>query len=103
MSKKRAGLASNPLDAVVPTASPPASKETAKVGSTIKAVKKRCTFHISEDVADKARDVVWWTPGLTLADLVERAMRSEIERMEKAKGEPFPKRESELKPGGAIR
>lgn len=101
MSKKRAGLASNPLDAVVPTASPTASNGAE--AKPTKVAKKRCTFHISEDVAEKARDVVWWTPGLTLADLVERSIRVEVERMEKAKGEPFPKRESELKPGGAIR
>lgn len=97
MPKQRRGLATNPLDAVIPAqplngTSSPNPKERVE--------KARCTFHLPVSVASKARDVAWWTPGLTLAGLVEEALGREITRREKERGEPFPPRKSELSPGG---
>lgn len=66
----------------------------------VRVQKRRCTFHISTAIASKARDVAWWTPGLTLAGLVEIALQREIARREKERGAPFEPRRSELTPGG---
>ena len=51
----------------------------------------------------RARDAVYWTPGLTLASLCEAGLRSEIVNLERKRGETFPKRASELKAGRPVK
>ena len=65
--------------------------------------KDRFTVRLSNDVIEKARDAVYWTPGLTLVDLAERALLSEVRRMEKERGASFKTRDTELKPGRPVR
>jgi hypothetical protein len=60
-----------------------------------KEPKAPLTVVLSAKLMDKARDVVYWSHGLTLAKLVEQALAKEIERLEKAKGESFPNRKEE--------
>lgn len=93
---KRKGLGTNPLDAVIPTTT---TNGTHEPKATKEKGKARCTYHISVEVAEKARDAAWWTPGLTLAALVEKGMSAEIARLEAERGEPFPPRRSELARG----
>ena len=65
--------------------------------------KVRFTVNISPDAVEKARDAVFWTPGLTLAELVERSVSREVERLAEERGEPFPERAGELTRGKPIR
>lgn len=51
-------------------------------------------YRLSEDLIQKVRDVAWWDRR-TVADVVESALSIYIERAEKARGEPYPKREGE--------
>ncbi len=64
--------------------------------------KLRFTFQLREDVIEKARDAVYWTPGVTLASFAEEAFIRLIEQMEKQNGKPFPSRSAELKTGRPI-
>jgi hypothetical protein len=67
--------------------------------------RSRLTVDISGEVADAARSAVYWTPGLTLAGLIESGIRYEVERLEKERGEGFPSRpgDSGLKRGRPVR
>jgi hypothetical protein len=47
---------------------------------------------ITPEVANRARDCVYSTPGLTLARLVEVALKAEVYRRESVRGVRFPQR-----------
>jgi len=66
--------------------------------------KTRATFHLPIDLLEEARDVVYWVPGLTMANLTEEALRREIQRIKAVRneGEDFPMRESDLKRGRPV-
>lgn len=65
--------------------------------------KERCTLRLSRDLMDKLRDAVYWTPGLTLGSLAEQALRSCLDEIEEGRGEPFPPRASNLRPGRPVK
>lgn len=58
---------------------------------------------IPKKTLEKARDAVYWTPGLTLASLTEMALQREIERLEKTRGGSFQPRKGELPTGRPVR
>jgi post-segregation antitoxin (ccd killing protein) len=61
------------------------------------------TVSIREDLIEQARDAVFWTPGLTVAGLVETALKAELDRLEKRQGKPFESRKGELTAGRPVR
>jgi hypothetical protein len=63
----------------------------------------RITFHISPDVSERLRNAVYWTPGVTMADLAERGILRELEKLERENGGPFRARKSELKGGRPMK
>jgi len=108
VTKRRPTLGSDPLDGLVPDEAParngtpkrkpkPAAKAEAEKPKRIRA-----TFHLPEDLVDAARDAAYWTPGLTLAAIAEAGLRAEVRRLEKKRGEPFPRREKDLVGGRPI-
>jgi hypothetical protein len=106
VTKRRPTLGSDPLDALVPDEAvgrngtpkrKPASKPTPAKPKPIRA-----TFHLPEELVDAARDAAYWTPGLTLAAIVEAGLRTEVRRLEKQRGGPFPRREKDLVGGRPI-
>ena len=118
----RRTIGEDPLDALIPAQVPPPaepknprssstrSKTTRKKPSptmaqepTRPAGKERLTVHLPVDVIDRAKDAVFWTPGLTLAGLAERAFLEALERLEKKNGGPFPPRTGALKAGRPVR
>lgn len=78
--------------------------------------KQRLTVQISENVIERAKNAVYWTRGLTLAQLTEEALEKAIKALEKGsviyddktgqplkeKGNEFPKRREELKSGRPV-
>ncbi|MBL8763360.1 MAG: hypothetical protein JNM07_03725 [Phycisphaerae bacterium] len=66
------------------------------------AQKLRYTVHLTSELVERLRDAVYWTPGLTLAELAEDALRGAIDRLEKTRGQPFPRRAGKLKGGRPI-
>ncbi|HXX76352.1 MAG TPA: hypothetical protein VEI50_14580 [Nitrospiraceae bacterium] len=59
----------------------------------------RLTVNLPADLADRMRDAVYWTPGLTLAWFVASAIRTSLTELEAANRVPFPKRARQLRPG----
>src|ERR1039458_3847629 len=53
-----------------------------------KQAKERMTFHLPVEVMERAKNAVYWTPCLTLADLAAQALTDTVDRLEKKKGEP---------------
>jgi hypothetical protein len=57
-----------------------------------KASKERVTFQLPVELIEKARDVVYFTPGLTMAGLMEDALIAQLKWREKNRGQTFPSR-----------
>ena len=57
-----------------------------------KSPKKRVTFQLPSSLIEKARDVVYFTPGLTMASLMEDALVAQLKVREKSRGRAFPSR-----------
>jgi len=96
---RRQTIGANPLDVMVPPI--PAPGELAAEDK--KAIRERCTFHLHVDLMDKVRNCVFWTPGLTMADIAEEGLRHALAAYEKKNGGPFPQRKSNLKGGRPMR
>ena len=53
---------------------------------------------------EKARDVVFFSPGLTMASFMEEALVAQLKRAEKKRREPFPSRAgATLKTGRPVK
>lgn len=59
----------------------------------------RLTVNLPADIADRMRDAVYWTPGLTLAWFVASAIRMSLAELETINRAPFPKRARQLRAG----
>jgi hypothetical protein len=99
---KRKTIGDNPLDAVVPRGSARATA-VAEPEEAPKQAKERMTFHLPVEVIERAKNAVYWTPGLTLAGLAAQALTEAVDRLERHRGQAFPPRESELKGGRPMK
>lgn len=54
--------------------------------------KDRVSMQLPAELIERARDAVYWTPGLTLNRLAEVALAHTLECMEALRGEAFPHR-----------
>jgi hypothetical protein len=97
--RPRRTIGDNPLDAVIPAA--PSPLEAAEPPR--KVSKERLTIHLPVELIDRVKNVVYWTPGLTLAGLGEEALRAIVERLEAERGDPFPPRQEELRGGRPLK
>ena len=107
---KRKTIGETPWDAVVPpkvetkpTTKKTKTRPTAPPPPTPTAGKERLTVHLPVDVIERAKNTVYWTPGLTLAGLAESAFNKALEGLEKAHGGLFERRKGELKGGRPIK
>lgn len=97
---RKSTIGANPLDAVVP--------RTPDEHLTIHTVpprvqKERVTFQLPVDLIERARNAVYWTPGATVAGLMEDALTAHLAHLEQQHGVPFPSRERPLKKGRPIK
>ena len=100
-ARRKPALGSDPLDVLVPETLVPSSRQKRKTQAKVRKI--RATFHLPMELIDRARDAVYWTPGLTLTDLCEAGLRSEIANLEQKQGKAFPRRAAELKPGRPVK
>ena len=105
---KRQTIGDNPLDAYISPKVVNDDQEFLEEDSIPqrqpkRSNKQRITVQISEDVIDRIKNAVYWTPGLTLASLAEEAFSKIVDELEKSKRTPFPKRKDELKTGRPIK
>jgi hypothetical protein len=112
MARRRKTIGNSPLDTVVPRHEP--ETDTLIPTSTLKRqqardegpgriTKERLTVHVPVELIDRVKNIVYWTPGLTLARLAEEALTKEVEEREKERGERFPHRAEELKGGRPLK
>lgn len=102
MTTRRSTIGANPLDAVVPIRRNVAGTKAAEPEPK-KAAKERATFQLPVELIDRARNAVYWTPGATMAGVMEAALTAQLERMEKKRGSPFPERDGALKAGRPVK
>jgi hypothetical protein len=95
---KRSTIGTNPLDTMVPVPPPAVMEEEEQ-----KTTKERCTFHLPLDLMERVRNCVFWTPGLTMADIAEEGIRHALAAHEKKNDGPFPQRKSNLKGGRPMK
>lgn len=65
--------------------------------------KQRVTLQLPAELIERARDTVYWTPGLTLNRLAEIAFLNTLDCMEALRGGAFPPRGGHLKVGRQVR
>lgn len=63
---------------------------------SIRLKRVRISAEISGNVADRIKNAVYWTPGMTMAGFIEESLAKAIDELEEGKGEKFPKRERNL-------
>ena len=99
MARKASTIGSNPLDQVVPLrrSDPAPEPEPAKVA------RERVTIALPADLMERARNAVYWTPGATLAGLVEEAVADVMDRLEQENAGAFRSRSGNLKPGRRMK
>jgi hypothetical protein len=64
---------------------------------------QRITVVLSPETIERVRAAVYWTPGETVTSLVERGTLAEVARLEKRRGEPFPRTGGPVRRGRPLR
>jgi hypothetical protein len=59
----------------------------------------RVTVNLPSNLVEQMRDAVYWTPGLTLAWMIARAVRASLNELESMNQGPFPRRLKPLRAG----
>ena len=59
----------------------------------------RLTVNLPSQLVEQMRDAVYWTPGLTLAWMIARAVRASLTDLEIVHQGPFPRRLKPLRAG----
>ena len=59
----------------------------------------RLTVNLPSTLVEQMRDAVYWTPGLTLAWMIARAVRASLADLETIHQGPFPRRLKPLRAG----
>lgn len=59
----------------------------------------RLTVNLPSHLVEQMRDAVYWTPGLTLAWMIARAVRASLTELEIVHQGPFPRRLKPLRAG----
>lgn len=118
--KSRKTIGTNPLDAVVPDLLHPRRASSGENGApalaevapsvaapaqtrTESSRKERLTIHLSSALIERVKNAVFWTPGLTLADLGEKGLALMVDELEAQRGAPFEVRSAELKGGRPLK
>jgi len=103
---RRKTIGESPLDAVIPLGrrdEPRKAREPERDAEPVKATKERVTFQLPTETIERARNAVFWTPGATMAAIMEEALSVHLDRLEKKRGEPFPTRSGALKTGRPVK
>src|ERR1700694_4122292 len=86
--RRSSTLGDDPLAAVFPPSSArPAQQETPRSARAITV-----GVALDPEVLERARNAVYWTPGLTLTDLATQALAAAVDDLEDERGRPFPTR-----------
>ena len=64
--------------------------------------KKQVAVFLSVDVVERAKNIVYWTPGVTLAGLIGEGLEKAVEQREGANGGPYKQRPHDLPVGRPL-
>ena len=101
-------IGENPLDSIIPPEDKDTedmtSEETSSSSSSTQSSgeKKRMTVHIPEELSERIKNAVYWTPGLTVSEVAEKGLTWVIEKLEEENDGPFEERDQELKGGRPV-
>ncbi len=104
MAKKRSTIGSDPIAAqmgggVGTDESTPQERPASR--------KKQATFNLPPLLIERVRNIVYWTPGVTAADIATEGIGRAVERYEaeyrKTHGKDVPQRSGPNKPGAVGR
>jgi hypothetical protein len=65
--------------------------------------RSKVSAEVDYDVADRVKNAVYWTPGLTMARFIEKALEDAIDKLEEDRGGKFEAREGELVGGRPMK
>ena len=106
---RKSTIGVNPLDAVIPIAAgkgvdkPVVKKRPQKAAEPDIAIhRERLTILIPLSTVERARNAAYWDR-VPLAQIVDEALTAAIDRMEKARGEPYPERSDALRAGRPLK
>lgn len=92
---RRKTIWASPLDAVIPLGRRVESRRP-REPEPEKATKERVTFQLPTETIERARNAVSWTPGATMAALMEDALSVHLDRLGKKRDDAFPTRSAAL-------
>lgn len=70
----------------------------------VRLTKRKLTVQISENIIERVKNAVWWTPGLTLSEFSEKALVKFVDDLENENGGPFVVRKNEkMRSGRPLR
>jgi len=103
MEKKKT-IGNNPLEAYLGSKKDKQQNSDMQQPECMNVKKKeRITIHLTSDLIDKVKNVVFWEPGLTLTGFAEYALEKALQEMEEKRGEKYPEREERtLKSGRPV-
>lgn len=99
MTTRRSSIATNPFDVIVST---PVGDRPHPAGATPPSDRRRFTVFLSLELQERARNAAFWSPGLSLAGLTERAFSLALEEIERSNGGPYPRRLTDLRGGHPV-
>ncbi len=65
--------------------------------------RERLTAQLPQEVMERVRNAVYWTPGLTIAGMATQALEQFLDQIEAERGEPFPPRQGAVKTGRPVK
>lgn len=111
-ASRRRAMPANPSGKLSVRTGPKTGKSTIRSSATHpasddpvdeKEPKGRLSLQLPVSLLERAKNAVYWTPGLTMTDLVITALNSALDEMEKKRGTPFPPRNGSLRVGRPLK
>ena len=72
------------------------NREEEKFDKKVISRRSKVSAEVDYDVADRVKNAVYWTPGLTMERFIEKALEDAIDKLEEDRGGKFEAREGEL-------
>ena len=79
------------------------NREEEKFDKKVISRRSKVSAEVDYDVADRVKNAVYWTPGLTMARFIEKALEAAIDKLEEDRGGKFEAREGELVGGRPMK
>lgn len=104
MDSKFKTIGSNdPLDSVIPDLRAKKAKQQQEEYQAQAVEKERLTVYLTKELVEKVKNIVYWTPGLTLGAFAHEALEREVAKREQKNGGTFAPRQSRLKAGRPMK